>query len=118
MVDNKDTVKYYHVCLRMREAFIIDNSDQNRRSREDRRKDTDRRSGFDQRQNGNGELVEIETANHHNSILTTKEACRYLKISRPTYMKCIAAGKIKAKKFGRGWKVLQSELKKFLVNTD
>ena len=64
--------------------------------------------------NGNGERVESETANDQNDILTTKEACRYLKISRPTYLKYITTGKIKAKKVGRGWKVLKTELEKFL----
>ena len=98
----------------MREAFIINNSDQNYRSREDRRKKSDRRTGSDRRLNSSGQSGVIEDAKSQNEILTTKEACRYLNISRPTYLKYIASGKIKAKKIGRGWKVLQSELEKFL----
>jgi excisionase family DNA binding protein len=56
----------------------------------------------------------LEDANGQDDILTTKEACEYLKVSRPTYLKCIADGKIKAKKVGRGWRALRSELKKSL----
>jgi len=91
---------------------MISNSDQKSRSSEDRRKKSNRRNGSDRRLNDNGQSVVIEDANGQDDILTTKEACEYLKISRPTYMKCIADGKIKAKKVGRGWRVLRSELKK------
>ena len=47
-------------------------------------------------------------------VLTTDEATKYLKISKPTYFKCIRVGKINAIKVGSGWRVLQSELNKFL----
>ena len=47
-------------------------------------------------------------------VLTTDEAIQYLKISRPTYFKCIHLGRINAIKVGSGWRVLQSELNKFL----
>lgn len=47
-------------------------------------------------------------------VLTTDEAIQYLKISRPTYFKCIRLGMINAIKVGSGWKVLQSELNRFL----
>jgi excisionase family DNA binding protein len=47
-------------------------------------------------------------------VLTTEEATQYLKISKPTYFKCIQVGKINAIKVGSGWRVLQSELNKFL----
>ena len=47
-------------------------------------------------------------------VLTTKQAIRYLKISKPTYLKYIHVGRIKAVKAGRGWKVHQSELYRFL----
>jgi excisionase family DNA binding protein len=50
----------------------------------------------------------------NDEVLTTEEAIRYLKISRPTYLKCIHQGKIKAVKVGNGWRVLQSELHRFL----
>ena len=48
------------------------------------------------------------------NVLTTQEACNYLRISRPTYLKYLYLGKIKGVKAGRGWKVLKSELDKFL----
>ena len=47
-------------------------------------------------------------------VLTTNEAIEYLKISRPTFLKCIHRGRIKAIKLGNGWRVLQSELYRFL----
>jgi excisionase family DNA binding protein len=47
-------------------------------------------------------------------VLTTDEAIRFLKISRPTYLKCVRLGRIKAIKVGNGWRVLQSELYRFL----
>jgi len=51
-------------------------------------------------------------------VLTTKEAIRYLKISKPTYLKYIRLGRIKAVKAGNGWKVHQSELHRFLKVRD
>ena len=47
-------------------------------------------------------------------VLTTKEAVKYLKISKPTYLKYIRLGRIKAVKAGNGWRVHQSELHRFL----
>jgi excisionase family DNA binding protein len=49
-----------------------------------------------------------------NLVLTTEEAIEYLKISRPTFLKYIHLGKIKAVKAGKGWRILQSELFRFL----
>jgi len=51
-------------------------------------------------------------------VLTTKEAIRYLKISKPTYLKYIRLGRIKAVKAGKGWKVHQSQLHRFLKVRD
>ncbi len=48
------------------------------------------------------------------SVLTTREACEYLRISRPTYLKYLYGGKIRGTKAGKGWKVLKSELNRFL----
>ncbi len=48
------------------------------------------------------------------SVLTTDEAIGYLKISKPTFLKYIHLGKIKAIKAGKGWRILQSELNRFL----
>jgi excisionase family DNA binding protein len=53
-------------------------------------------------------LMEKET------VLTTDEAIDYLKISKPTFLKYIRLGRIKAIKAGKGWRVLQSELNRFL----
>ncbi len=47
-------------------------------------------------------------------VLTTEEATEYLRISKPTFSKYIHLGRIRAIKAGKGWKVLQSELYRFL----
>ena len=49
-----------------------------------------------------------------NGVMTTQEACQYLRISRPTYLKYLYLGRIKGAKAGKGWKVLRSELDRFL----
>jgi excisionase family DNA binding protein len=48
-------------------------------------------------------------------VINTNEACHYLRISRPTFLKLIAAGKIRAQKLGKGWKVRDTELERFLL---
>jgi excisionase family DNA binding protein len=47
-------------------------------------------------------------------VLTTDEAIGYLKISKPTFLKYVHNGKIKAIKAGKGWRILESELYRFL----
>lgn len=47
-------------------------------------------------------------------VLTTDEAIEYLKISKPTFLKYIRLGRIRAIKAGKGWRILQSELNRFL----
>jgi len=47
-------------------------------------------------------------------VLITQEACDYLRISRPTYLKYLYTGRIKAIRAGKGWRVLKSELDRFL----
>ena len=91
---------------------MVRNDALQRRRDEDRRKNPDRRNGCDRRLND--QAVVIEDANGQDATLTTNEACEYLQISRPTYLKYITTGKIKAKKVGRGWRALKSELNKFL----
>ncbi len=49
-----------------------------------------------------------------NAVLITREACDYLRISRPTYVKYLQTGRIKGTKAGKGWRVLKSELERFL----
>jgi excisionase family DNA binding protein len=48
------------------------------------------------------------------TVLITQEACDYLRISRPTYMKYLQLGRIKGTKAGKGWRVLKTELDRFL----
>ena len=48
------------------------------------------------------------------NILTTDEAAQYLKISKATLLNHFRERKIKAKKVGRSWRVLQTELYRFL----
>ncbi|MBS3918937.1 MAG: helix-turn-helix domain-containing protein [Deltaproteobacteria bacterium] len=48
------------------------------------------------------------------NVFTTDEAIEYLKISKPTFLKYIRLGRIKAIKAGKGWRILQSELYRFL----
>ena len=50
------------------------------------------------------------------AVLNTGEACKYLRISRPTFLKLIEDGRFRAQKIGRGWKVLRSELDRFLTS--
>jgi len=50
-------------------------------------------------------------------VLTTDEAIAYLKISKPTFLKYIRLGRIRATKAGKGWRVLGSELYRFLRGT-
>jgi len=48
------------------------------------------------------------------TVLTIDEAIQYLKVSKPTLLKHIRLGEIKAIKVGRNWRFLQSELYRFL----
>jgi excisionase family DNA binding protein len=48
------------------------------------------------------------------TVLITREACDYLRISRPTYAKYLQLGRIKGTKAGKGWRVLKTELNRFL----
>ena len=78
------------------------------RRRGDRRKNPDRRNGYDRRTN------DVGIAADNGIIFNTLEACQYLRISRPTFLKYITSGKIKAQKIGRGWRVLKDELDRFV----
>ena len=48
------------------------------------------------------------------TVLTTKEAVEYLRISKVTLLKYIRLERVKAVKAGRGWKIYRSELRRFL----
>ncbi len=54
----------------------------------------------------------------NDEVLTTDEAIEYLKISKPTFLKYIRLGRIKAIKAGKGWRILQSELYRFLKGNE
>ncbi len=47
-------------------------------------------------------------------LYTTEQVVNFLKISRPTFYKYIHQGKIRATKVGGGWRILDSELVRFL----
>jgi excisionase family DNA binding protein len=51
---------------------------------------------------------------NEDTVLTTDEAIQYLKVSKPTLLKHVRLGNIKAIKVGRSWRFLQSELYRFL----
>ncbi len=48
------------------------------------------------------------------AVLITQEACEYLRISRPTYVKYLHTGRIKGVRIGKGYRALKSELDRFL----
>jgi len=48
------------------------------------------------------------------SVLTSNEAIQYLRISKPTFLKYIRVGRIRAIKVGKGWRILESELYRIL----
>jgi excisionase family DNA binding protein len=47
-------------------------------------------------------------------VLTTQEAIKYLRISKPTFLKYIRLGRINAVKAGNGWRIHKTELHRFL----
>ena len=63
-----------------------------------------------QKLNGGNPMSLIE----RDSILTTHEASEYLRISKPTFLKLIRVGRLRAIKAGKGYRILQSELYRFL----
>jgi len=93
---------------RFKADFMKNKRKLKQRRRDDRRKLPDRRNGYDRRTHLNPDPIE------NDAVFSTLEACGYLKISRPTYFKYIRSGKIKAKKIGRGWRVVKSELDRFI----
>jgi len=47
-------------------------------------------------------------------VMTTTEAMRYLKISRKTLLKMVHQGKVPARKVGKDYRYLRSEIDNFL----
>ncbi len=68
----------------------------------------DRRINPDRRRNSSA-------SNGLAQVFNTNEACRYLRISRPTFLKLVASGSIRARKIGKGWRVLAAELERFML---
>ena len=51
-------------------------------------------------------------------VLTTTETTRYLRVSRKTLLKLIREGKIPARKIGKNYRYLKSELEKYLKGNE
>ena len=52
--------------------------------------------------------------NANQSVMTTDEAVQYLKISRKTLLKLVKNGELPARKVGKNYRYLRSEIDKFL----
>ena len=87
---------------------VVSKTEPERRKNGDRRCNPDRRTGLDRR------CSTIRQKVSEDIIFNTKEACQYLKISRPTFLKYLASGQIKAQKIGNGWRVFKTELDRFV----
>jgi excisionase family DNA binding protein len=57
-------------------------------------------------------------AREKNEVLTTKGACKYLRISSPTFLKMVYTNQIRAKKVGKGWELLRTELREYLLRRE
>jgi excisionase family DNA binding protein len=68
----------------------------------------------DRRCNHGRRRLDVVSGHAAEAVLTAHEACRYICISRPTLIKLIAGGRIRAQKIGRGWRILRSEIDRFL----
>jgi excisionase family DNA binding protein len=86
----------------------------NREGRPGRRGVPAERRWSERRSNHGRRHVERETGYAGEAVLTAHEACRYMCISRPTFIRLITAGKIRAQKVGRGWRILRTEIERFL----
>lgn len=68
----------------------------------------------DRRCNHGRRHLDGEGAYAAEAVLTAHEACRYMGISRPTFIRLIIDGKMRAQKIGRGWRILRAEIERFL----
>ena len=59
-------------------------------------------------------MAKTRKSSIEDQVLTTDESCFYLRITKPTFFKYVREGRIRAIKAGKGWKVLKSELERFL----
>lgn len=51
-------------------------------------------------------------------VMTVKELCDYLRLTKMTVLKLLNEGQIPARKVGGSWRILKSEIEKFLKNID
>ncbi|OGP87597.1 MAG: hypothetical protein A2157_13775 [Deltaproteobacteria bacterium RBG_16_47_11] len=65
--------------------------------------------------NSGAERMNSDLNEKQDAVLITREACGNLRISRPTYVRYLCTGRIKGIKAGKGWRVLRSELDRFLI---
>jgi len=56
--------------------------------------------------------------NNSDKVLTLKELQEYLKLSEKTVLKLLNDGKIKARKVSNKWRILKSEVDKYLRDFD
>lgn len=65
---------------------------------------------------GNDGRRRMDGENPHavHAVFNAREACQYMGVSRPTLIRLIAGGKIRAQKIGRGWRILRAEIDRFL----
>ena len=75
----------------------------------------DRRAGVERRRSNGRRRIDQDTYFEGKAVLSAGEACGYMGISRPTFLKLVYEGRIRAQKMGRGWKVLKSEIDRFLL---
>lgn len=76
---------------------------------------SDRRAGTERRRSSGRRRIDQDSYYESKAVLSVGEACCYIGISRPTFLKLIYEGRIRAQKMGRGWKVLKSEIERFLL---
>ena len=51
-------------------------------------------------------------------LLSTEEVCKLLNIAKPTFYRLVERGELKAKRVGKGYKVLKENLVAFLNQAD
>lgn len=72
------------------------------------------RRSKERRRNDGRRHMDGEHLSAAHAVFNAHEACRYLCISRPTLIRLITGGKIRAQKIGRGWRILRAEIDRFL----
>lgn len=75
----------------------------------------ERRVGKERRRSNGRRRIDQENWFEAKAVFNASEACRYMGISRPTFLKLVNQGRFRAQKMGRGWKILKSEIDRFLL---